>query len=307
MQIIATTTTNMNIPANIETPKYEVDPRCLDCQFQAFDRLLNKYQSSYKQRQEFFEHFNVVMAKSASLTMAQIQRDLNSKFCAVTGVTNPYSVEKKESNAHSLSLYKNVRIKVLESVNPFNMALRLAIAGNIMDYGTSVDFHAQSTIIKALESEFAIDHSIELRKKIKTASKILYLGDNAGEIVFDKLLVEMIMHPRLTFAVRGSHILNDVTLEDAQQVGMDLVADIISNGYDAPSTVLSECSDEFLRIYKEADVIISKGQRNFEGLLAENDSRIFSLFTVKCDVIAESLNVKKGDFVVYNQSKYIRE
>lgn len=301
MQITVTMMNKKNIIANTNIIKYEVDVRCMDCQFRSFDRLLNKFHANYDQRQEFFGFYNVIMASKASLTMAQIHRELNNEFCKITGISNPYASEKKGSNVLSLSLYKNFRIKVLEDSNPFNMALRLSIAGNIMDYGASENFHVQSTIKKVLESEFAIDHSIKLSQQIKSASKILYLGDNAGEIVFDKLFIEMIMHPYLTFAVRGSHVLNDATLEDAQQVGMNLVADVISNGYDAPSTVLSECSEEFLRIYNEADLIISKGQGNFEGLITENDPRIFHLLMVKCDVVAEILNVNKGDFVVYNK------
>ncbi len=302
MQTTVTTMTNTNTLANTENQKYEVDFRCMDCHFNAFDRLLTKHEATYNQRQEFFGYFNLVMGRSVSLTMAQVYSELNREFCRITGVNNPYAKEKAESNSLSLSLYKKFRTKVLESANPFDMALRLAIAGNIIDYGANANFNVPITIQKVLESEFAIDHSKELIKRIKSASRILYLGDNAGEIVFDKLFIEMIMHPRLTFAVRGSHVLNDATLEDAQQVGMNLVADVISNGYDAPSTVLSECSEEFLRYYKEADLIISKGQGNFEGLIEENDPRIFHLLMVKCDVVAELLHVKKDSFVVCNKS-----
>ncbi len=234
--------------------------------------------------------------------MAQIYTELNHEFCKITDISNPYASEKKESNISTLKLYKDLRIKVLESTNPFGMALRLSIAGNIMDYGASGSFEVEPTIRRVLESDFAIDHSVELEKRIKSATKILYLGDNAGEIVFDKLFIEMIMHPHLTFAVRGSNVLNDATIEDAQEVGIDLVADVISNGYDAPSTVLSECSTEFLKIYNEADLIISKGQGNFEGLIDENDPRIFFLLMIKCDVVAEVIGVEKGSFVVYNKN-----
>ncbi|NCC99783.1 MAG: DUF89 family protein [Bacteroidia bacterium] len=301
MQTTVTTMISTNTIVNTENQKFEVDFRCMDCHFNAFDRLLTKFEATYNQRQEFFSYFNLVLARSASLTMAQVYSELNREFCRITRVSNPYSKEKAESNSLSLLLYKKYRTRVLESANPFNMALRLAIAGNIIDYGANADFNVPVTIQKVLKSEFAIDHSIALFKKIKSASRILYLGDNAGEIVFDKLFIEMIMHPRLTFVVRGSHVLNDATLEDAQQVGMNLVADVISNGYDAPSTVLSECSEEFMRHYNEADLIISKGQGNFEGLIEENDPRIFHLLMVKCDVVAELLQVAKDSFVVYNK------
>jgi uncharacterized protein with ATP-grasp and redox domains len=292
-----------NTTASTKKIKHEVDDRCKECQYNSFDRLLHKVQAAEKQRQDFFTFYNHTIAQSASLTMAQIYTELNHEFCKITGISNPYASEKKESNISTLKLYKDLRIKVLESPNPFGMALRLSIAGNIMDYGASGSFEVEPTIHRVLESDFAIDHSIELEKRIKSSTKILYLGDNAGEIVFDKLFIEMIMHPHLTFAVRGSNVLNDATIEDAQEVGIDLVADVISNGYDAPSTVLSECSTEFLKIYNEADLIISKGQGNFEGLINENDPRIFFLLMIKCEVVAEIIGVEKGSFVVYNKTE----
>lgn len=289
------------MPANTKL-KFEVDGRCMACQFKLFERLMDKLNVNYTDRQQFFGFYNLTMARSAALSMPQIHRELNNEFCRIVGKTDLYAEEKWNSNELTLELYKKLRTEVIESPNPFDMALRLSIAGNIMDYGLSSDFDIHETIQKVFNSSFAIDQSIELERRIKLAKKILYIGDNAGEIVFDKLFIEMMMHHHLTYAVRGSSVLNDATLEDAHQVGMDLVADIISNGYDAPSTVLSECSAEFRKVYEEADIIISKGQGNLEGLIEENDPRIFFLLMVKCDVVAETLGVKNGNFVVYNNA-----
>jgi uncharacterized protein with ATP-grasp and redox domains len=161
----------------------------------------------------------------------------------------------------------------------------------------------EATIEKVLKSDFAINHSFELKEALSTAKKVLYLGDNAGEIVLDKLFIETIMHPNLHFAVRGAPVINDVTLDDARYVGMDRVADVIQNGYDAPSTILDKCSNEFQKQFYDADVIISKGQGNLEGLLNKTDKQIFFLLMVKCDVIAEALSVKKGDFVVMKNNQ----
>ncbi len=302
MQIIVTMMTKTDTAADTKLLIDKIDCRCMACHFDSFDRLLSKLSATYDQRQEFFGFFNILMSRGNTISMVQIYSELNREFCRIIGITNPYEKEKVESNSQSLLLYKKLRIKVLESSDPFIMALRLAIAGNIIDYGANASFDIEETIKKVIISDFAIDHSKELIQKIKTSSRILYIGDNAGEIVFDKLLIEMIMHPHMTFAVRGSHVLNDATIEDAKQVGMNLVADVISNGYDAPSTLLSECSEEFMHYYNEADLIISKGQGNYEGLMNENDARIFHLLMVKCDVIAELLNVKKDSFVVYNKT-----
>jgi hypothetical protein len=227
---------------------------------------------------------------------------LNEKLCEIIGVDDPFSEEKSSSNKLAMGLYVRWKNKVLESEDPFNLALRLAVAGNIMDYGASGRFDINRTIQKVLSADFAIDASLLLKKKIKKAKKILYLGDNAGEIVFDRLFIETIMHDNLVYVVKGAPILNDVTIKDAEEIGMSMVADVVSNGYGAPSTVVRKCSRDFQKLFNEVDLVISKGQGNLEGLISDKDPRVFFLLMVKCDVIADLLKVKKGDFVVYNQS-----
>lgn len=106
------------------------------------------------------------------------------------------------------------------------------------------------------------------------------------------------MHPNLIYVVRGSSIINDATIYDAGYVGIDRVADVISNGYDAPSTIFDCCSSEFKEAFMQADVIIAKGQGNFEGLFRYSPKDFYSLLMVKCDVIADALGVRKGDFVI---------
>ena len=282
--------------------RFEVDGRCMDCQFKTFEKLLDAHKVNYKERQEFFGFYNLTMGRKYNLTMPEIHSELNDEFCRITGITDIYSKEKQKSNAVALELYDQLKPEVLISSDPFNMALRLSIAGNIMDYGLSTEFDIHKTIDKVLNSDFAIDHSIQLKQAIQKAKKIVYLGDNAGEIVFDKMLIELMIHPNVTYVVRGAAVINDATREDAKTVGMELVADVIDNGSKVPSTVLSTCSPEFLKTYNEADLIISKGQGNFEGLMYENDPRIFFLLMVKCEVVAERIGVEKGNFVVFNNS-----
>jgi uncharacterized protein with ATP-grasp and redox domains len=274
----------------------------MDCQFKTFEKLLNAHNVDYKKRQEFFGFYNLTMGRKYHLTMPEIHSELNDEFCRITGIKDIYLDEKRISNEVALELYDQLKPDVLISSDPFNMALRLSIAGNIMDYGISTDFNIQETIDKVLNTDFAIDHSILLKQKIQQAKKIVYLGDNAGEIVFDKMLIELMIHPNVTYVVRGSAVINDATREDAKTVGMEVVADVIDNGSKVPSTVLSTCSLEFMKHYNEADLIISKGQGNFEGLMDENDPRIFFLLMVKCDVVAERIGVEKGSFVVFNKT-----
>lgn len=279
-----------------------MDIRCKTCFNNNYDKLLKKFPLSGCESLEFCAFFTRLMNDGEDKITPLIQRELLHKFRDMNGIADPYLKEKKQSNKIALKLYKQWKPKVLTSDNPFSLSLRLAIAGNIMDYGTDQEFDVHETIKKAMIAEFAIDDSALLKQRIKEAKNILYLGDNAGEIVFDKLFLETINHNHVVYAVRGAPVLNDATLKDAREIGVDLVADVISNGFDAPSTVLSQCNSEFLDVYNSADLIISKGQGNLEGLINGHDPRLFFLLMVKCDVIGEALNVKKGSIVVYNQN-----
>ncbi len=282
---------------------YLVDKRCVNCFQKGYQRLFEKFKVNDYVQKEFMTFLYSINRTKEHLTAPELQVLLQEKFCELIKVDDPFYEEKKKSNTIALDLYKEWKPRVFASENPFELALRLAIAGNVMDYGAYNSFDVHKIIEKVLNSSFAIDHSKQLKKLIRQAKRILYLGDNAGEIVFDRLFIETIMHNDIIYAVKGYPVLNDVTIEDAEYVGMNLVAQVISNGYKAPSTVLHKCSKEFMEIYNSADLIISKGQGNYEGLMNENDSRIFFLMMVKCDVIAEKLNVEKGSFIVYNHSE----
>ena len=190
------------------------------------------------------------------------------------------------------------------SDDPFETALRIAVAGNIIDFGvhTNDSIQIRATIEKALEAQFAIDHIRELKDRLCHASLVLYLADNAGEIVFDRLFVEQIGAGRVVCAVRHAPIINDATLDDAEQAGLCDVCRVISSGCTAPGTLIRECSDEFKTLFSSADIVISKGQGNFETL-NHTDRDIFFLFMVKCQVISREVSVPVGGFVVMHSRR----
>lgn len=276
------------------------DPRCVDCFRRSYFRLFKKYKVSEILQTNFLKRFDEIIKDADKLSSPEIQRELTKEFRNLIGVEDPFLEEKKASNVQALKIFERWESVVFEEVDSFKTTLRLAIAGNIMDYGAADHFDIDSVIIKVLHADFAIDHSCLLKEKIEEAKNILYLGDNAGEIVFDRLFIKSNMSDKVTYVVKGGPVLNDVTLRDADEVKMRRNADVITNGYDAPSTVLEKCSPEFIEHYNKADLIISKGQGNLEGLINEKDPRIFFLLMVKCDVIAELLGVEKESFVVYN-------
>ncbi len=276
-----------------------MNSKCYFCHIKSFEKLLDKNNVSEDKRQEATKEFFTYLSEIKKETLApEIAKITNRVICKVLNSNDPYSDLKQESNEILLNKYSDFRQLIDKSSDRFDTAMRLAVAGNIIDSIGSPDADIFETINHVLNSDFAINDSIKLKNEISTAKTILYLGDNAGEIVMDKLFVNTISHSNLYYAVRGNPVINDALMDDAELVGMAEVANVISNGDNAPSTLLNCVSDEFMEIYNKADVVISKGMGNLEGLLYNGNSKIFFLLMVKCDPIGEMINAKKNDFVV---------
>lgn len=214
----------------------------------------------------------------------------------ITGTEDPYEKEKKAHIIEAGRLYPEIKKKRDESKDPLLTAVRIAIAGNVIDLGMGKNFHIENDMNSILEKEFAICDIKEFREKLQNAQHILYLGDNAGESVFDRLLIETLNKP-VTYAVRGRAIINDVTEKDARDSGLDEVAEIISSGSPAPATILALCNEKFLERFQQADMIISKGQGNYEGL-SGTARPVFFLLKAKCPVIARDIGVEEDDIVL---------
>jgi len=226
--------------------------------------------------------------------------------------SDPYKEIKQKSNRCALKLLGKLRNKVDRSKDKLLTALELAIAGNIIDFGAKNNLNIRFELKKILSEENknvykkSIFHYSEIKKALKKAKNILYLADNAGEVVFDRILIEAIqrIYPDkvIYYAVKEKPIINDALYEDAKVCGIDKLVRVISNGADTPGTILSLCSKEFRKIYNNSDMVISKGQGNFESLSRQKRS-IFFLFMVKCPVVAKETNCKLGDIVLLNNSK----
>ncbi len=216
---------------------------------------------------------------------------------------DPFLKLKREFNQVVRKLYPSLRDKVSSSSDPFACAIRLAIAGNIIDFGPPHHFELMKTIDQVLLKNPAIDDTASLKKDLEKASVILYLGDNAGETFFDKVLIEQMPPGEVYYAVRGSPVINDATSEDAYYAGLDQVAKIVSNGSDAPGTILEDCSEEFKNIFERADLVIAKGHGNYETLNEVRGKRLYFLLMVKCKIIGRDLGCSVGDFVVKKVGK----
>jgi len=213
-----------------------------------------------------------------------------------TGVSDPYHAIKRQHIDDALAILPELEAIVEDSDDPLLAAIRIAVAGNIIDLGIPDKINLVEDIRKILKQDFALFDYKQFREKLDKASSVLYLGDNSGESVFDTVLIKALKKP-VVYAVREHPVINDVTYDEAVLSGLDKVAEIVSSGTSAPGTILHLCSNEFIDRFNKADMIISKGQGNYEGLSDETNP-VFFLLKAKCEPIANDLGVHPGDIVL---------
>ena len=248
-----------------------------------------------------------VLSLSACLDMTQsppaIGRLIHQLIRRITDNKDPYALIKERFNNIALELYPDLEARVKGSSDPFAAAVKLAIAGNIIDFGvntTLAESSLKSTVQQCMQTDLGEQVLQDLKDAVSAADKILYLADNTGEIVFDRLLIEQLPLDKVTVAVKGSPVINDATMEDAHTAGLISIVKVIDNGADAPGTILDICSDSFCECFADADLIISKGQGNYETLSDITDKRIFFILKAKCPVIAMDLDCKIDDMILFD-------
>ena len=196
-------------------------------------------------------------------------------------------------------MYPNLKGLVEHSADPMETAMRLAMAGNVIDFGVTAHL-SEADVHEAVKRALTqpLDGDLEaFRQAVSGAKDILYLADNAGEIVLDKLLIQRMPLERLTVVVKGAPVINDATMEDAQAAGLPELASVIDSGSDAPGTILTDCSRGFQARFHKAHLIVAKGQGNYEAL-SDVEKDIWFLLKAKCPVVAEDLGCEIGSLVL---------
>jgi uncharacterized protein with ATP-grasp and redox domains len=238
--------------------------------------------------------------QSFDKTPPSVGRDIHRIVKLLSGDNDPYLEIKRNSNYLAMRLMPALKELIRSSADPFETAVRLAIAGNMIDYGQGDRIGEEGlrkTVFQCLDQPVSKDSINELREEIEKASNIVYLGDNAGEVFFDRLLIEELEGYPIKFVVRGVPIINDALKEDAKMVGLDKLVRVVDNGSDVPGTILEECSQEFKGQFREADLVIAKGQGNYETL-SDEQKKTFFLLKVKCSVVSEHIGYQEGDMVI---------
>jgi len=279
---------------------------CVPCYVrQALDAV--RMITDRKEIQEKILQESLILASDFSTeeTGLLLQAKIQKMVRKAAGGNDPYKRVKQRFNNMCLEMVHDIKRTVAGSDDPFETSLRIALAGNIIDFGPKAVLNRsiiKEAIERSLTQRLSKEKILSFKQNIARASKILYIGDNAGEIVFDRIFIEGLPREKITYVVRGGPALNDVTLEDARMVKMTDTVRVITTGIDLPAAVLPLCSSSFIREYNDSDLIISKGQGNYEAL-SDEIKNIFFLLKIKCPVIAESLNrgYEVGDLVADRQ------
>jgi damage-control phosphatase, subfamily I len=218
---------------------------------------------------------------------------------------NPYKFAKSKSNDFALSIYDDLKYIVDNAEDKLLMAFNVAVAGNIIDMGVSLDFDITQALSEITTKKFDYCDYNKFKSNLNNSNNVLILGDNAGEIVFDKLLVEQLnlLGKNVTYAVKSFPIINDATIDDAYYVEMNKIADVIETGSVCAGVNFEDCSLDFIDIYKNSDIVIAKGQANYESLEDSTDmmlNKTYFVLRAKCPCIAKHIGVKLGDIVLKN-------
>lgn len=278
--------------------------KCLECALHSFLNLLDEHRVEANLQEITVREFLFYLSNlDYSLSPVVMSKYYHSRIRDLLQNNDPYYEKKRFYNQKILSEYNNFLSRIKKANNTVRASFMLTLAGNIIDFGPNQDFNIEETLDNSLKEIPAIDHYNNLINDICKASLVLYITDNAGEIVFDKLFIErlielnMVDRDKIVAVTRGNPVINDATMEDAKEVGLTELIKVIDTGDCAPGVILEDSSEEFREYFKKADLIISKGQGNYETLQGLNGKNIYFLLIAKCPLIADMLNVPQKSFV----------
>lgn len=222
----------------------------------------------------------------------------------ITGNPDPFKALKKQTNQAALKLLPQLQQMVKKASDPLYTAFHVSVAGNMIDLGIGHQYDLSNTIQEIVDTPFAIDHYQKFKSDLKNAKTILFLADNSGEIVFDRVLLEQLIPTKLEikYCVKSGPIINDVMMEDAKMAKITELVEVIETGSNDIGINFENSSPEFIKEYKSADIILAKGHGNFETC-CDLPQNLFFLLKAKCIVVANQLRVPEGSVVFANMAQ----
>ncbi|NPV47310.1 MAG: DUF89 family protein [Armatimonadetes bacterium] len=251
--------------------------------------------------QEAMRAYSSVELDASPAVLSQIAYEICRRM---TGVQDPFAEAKRQANEAALRLYPELRARLDQSSDPLRDALVLAVAGNIIDLGIAQEYDLVEDIVNQLERGFDREDLAGFRTAAGRAGRILYLADNAGEIVFDRLLIEVLGPKRVTLMVKAGPIVNDVLRADTEQVGLAEMVQVVDTGSNFFGFPWEHISEDARNEFRAADLVISKGHANFETVseLGAEADKTWYLLKVKCNEVARQLEASCGDVVLISHA-----
>lgn len=282
-----------------EVNKVKVKYECIPCILRQAIEAARQVTDDEKIIDEIIDNYSAMIpgireSNPTPLVVSQIQKMIKEK----TNTEDPYQTLKEKNIKMAMDIYNDLQDLIDNDKDPLKRALLLSASGNVIDAGISVKIKVEESILNTMERGFTKDDYQTFKDKLKNCNSLLIIGDNAGEAVLDKLLLKELnkFDTELIYAVREEPVLNDITLKEAKLIGLAKYAKVITSGCTAPGMLIDQANKEFLDIYKRADLVLSKGQGNLEGL-SDEKRPIFFLLKAKCDLIADFLDVELNDLV----------
>ena len=270
---------------------------CLSCLLNQSLRVAKNLNFDEETAKEMMKVASNSIANYGEVSPPVAAADLYPKLAEFVEEKDLYKALKALSTQEALKLLPNIQ----KQVKTTSDAIKAAVAGNVIDFATPNHFDLEIEFEKVFETDFMLDDEAIFFERLESAKRLMIIGDNVGEHVFDKLLLESITkeYPnlKLYYAVRGVPIINDVTLLEAGEINMEEVATVVDSGVITPGLSYAYASEAFMKLYNTMDLIIAKGMGNYECLEGVEDARIFHLFKVKCDVVAGDVGATLGALV----------
>ncbi len=281
---------------------------CYLCIYRQVFKLADKFCKEEKCASKILREGAKILSKyDINVTPPEIAREEYGKISEILGIEDLFEKEKKESIKEALKFKPLLKLRLLESENPLYDACKIAVVGNVIDLGVHQSYDLKREIENIFEIEFKRNDFDEFKLRVSDSESICYLADNAGENIFDELLIEEIknINPdvKVYYVVRCKSVINDVTIKDL--IGLEIfeLAEVVDSGVDTPGFHLKFANEVSKKIFFDADMVISKGMGNFECLFDECGREVFYLFKVKCDVVARASGAEVGDYMLFKGEK----
>ena len=269
-----------------------IKPDCIACLFNQSLKVTKLLELDDETSKKVFDSTaQILIDHDMNYTPPQIAKEIYQSISDITGEEDPVLLSKERATQEALKI-DNSFIQTIPD------ALKLAVIGNVIDFGAQKQFDLSEMIQNHFHQAFGIDDYATFERELKDAKEMVIIGDNVGEHIFDKVLIETIKKSydiEVYYFVRGKPIINDVTVKEAQI--LKGCAHIIDTGVATPGYDLEEINAESKAIFDSADIVLAKGMGNFESLYLADKRPVYFLFVVKCTVVAQAIGKEVKELI----------